>query len=307
MAQTVLITGGSRGIGAACVRTFAENGWNIAFTYSKSREAADRLAGETGALALLADQQDTAAVELAAAEVKARFGTIDAVVCNAGIAEQKLFQNITDADWMRMLDVNLMGTVRTIRAVLPEMLHNHKGSIVTVSSMWGECGASCESHYSASKAAIIGLSKSLAQELGPSNIRVNCIAPGVIDTDMNAMHSADTMQELADQTPLGRVGAAAEVADRILYLCSDQSSFITGQVLGVTGGCYEAVAKPRCGRQEERTVGRSKVVRKFPYGNFLPPKVKKSCAILARLLGRAAPIHAPAFLEFALQILLNAR
>ena len=102
--------------------------------------------------------------------------------------------------------------------------------------MWGECGASCESHYSASKAAIIGLSKSLAQELGPSNIRVNCIAPGVIDTDMNAMHSADTMHELADQTPLGRVGAAAEVADSILYLCSDKSSFITGQVLGVTGG-----------------------------------------------------------------------
>lgn len=167
MAQTVLITGGSRGIGAACVRTFAENGWNTAFTYSKSREAADRLAGETGALALLADQQDTAAVELAAAEVKARFGTIDAVVCNAGIAEQKLFQNITDADWMRMLDVNLMGTVRTIRAVLPEMLHNHKGSIVTVSSMWGECGASCESHYSASKAAIIGLSKSLAPGAWP--------------------------------------------------------------------------------------------------------------------------------------------
>lgn len=236
MAQTVLITGGSRGIGAACVRVFAANGWNTAFTYSKSREAADRLADETGALALRADQQDTAAVELAAAEVKARFGAIDAVVCNAGIAEQKLFQNITDADWLRMLDVNLMGTVRTIRAVLPEMLHNHKGSIVTVSSMWGECGASCESHYSASKAAIIGLSKSLAQELGPSNIRVNCVAPGVIDTDMNAMHSEDTMHELADQTPLGRVGAAAEVADSILYLCSDKSSFITGQVLGVTGG-----------------------------------------------------------------------
>lgn len=181
MAQTVLITGGSRGIGAACVRVFAENGWNTAFTYSKSREAADRLAGETGALALSADQQDTAAVELAVAEGKARFGTIDAVVCNAGIAEQKLFQNITDADWMHMLDVNLMGTVRTIRAVLPEMLHNHKGSIVTVSSMWGECGASCESHYSASKAAIIGLSKSLAQELGPSNIRVNCIALAMIE------------------------------------------------------------------------------------------------------------------------------
>ena len=236
MTQTVLITGGSRGIGAACVRAFAADGWHTAFTYRSSREAAEQLAGETGALALAADQQDTVAVELAVAEVKARFGGIDAVVCNAGIAEQKLFQNITDADWMHMLDVNLMGAVRTIRAVLPELLHNKRGSIVTVSSMWGESGASCESHYAASKAAVIGLSRSLAQELGPSNIRVNCVAPGVIDTDMNAMHSADTMQELADQTPLGRVGAAAEVADSILYLCSDKASFITGQVLGVTGG-----------------------------------------------------------------------
>ena len=172
----------------------------------------------------------------AAAEVKARFGTIDAVVCNAGIADQKLFQNITDADWMRMLDVNLMGTVRTIRAVLPEMLHNHKGSIVTVSSMWGECGASCESHYAASKAALIGLSKSLALELGPSGIRVNCVAPGVIGTDMNAMHGGDVMQSLADETPLERIGRADEVADSILYLCSEKASFVTGQVLGVTGG-----------------------------------------------------------------------
>ena len=236
MTQTVLITGGSRGIGAACVRAFAADGWHTAFIYRSSREAAEQLAGETGALALAADQQDTVAVELAVAEVKARFGGIDAVVCNAGIAEQKLFQNITDADWMHMLDVNLMGAVRTIRAVLPELLHNKRGSIVTVSSMWGESGASCESHYAASKAAVIGLSRSLAQELGPSNIRVNCVAPGVLDTDMNAMHSADTMQELADQTPLGRVGAAAEVADSILYLCSDKASFITGQVLGVTGG-----------------------------------------------------------------------
>ena len=234
MAQTVLITGGSRGIGAACVRVFAENGWNTAFTYSKSREAADRLAGETGALALSADQQDTAAVELAVAEGKARFGTIDAVVCNAGIAEQKLFQNITDADWMRMLDVNLMGTVRTIRAVLPEMLHNHKGSIVTVSSMWGECGASCESHYSASKAAIMGLSKSLAQELGPSGIRVNAVAPGVIRTDMCASVDPAVMEDLRQQTPIGRLGTPEDIAQAMLYLAD--APFLTGQTLPLNGG-----------------------------------------------------------------------
>ena len=148
MAQTVLITGGSRGIGAACVRTFAENGWNTAFTYSKSREAADRLAEETGALALLADQQDTAAVELAVAEGKARFGTIDAVVCNAGIAEQKLFQNITDADWMRMLDVNLMGTrcARFAPCCLKCCTTTREASL-RCRPCGGECGASCESHY----------------------------------------------------------------------------------------------------------------------------------------------------------------
>ena len=243
MMRNVFLTGGSRGIGAAAVLALARAGYNVAFTYHAHPEAAEAVAAQARALSpagtflpICADAGDSAQVCAAVAQAEEALGSLQVLVCNAGIAEQKLFQNITDADWMRMLDVNLMGTVRTIRAVLPEMLHNHKGSIVTVSSMWGECGASCESHYSASKAAIIGLSKSLAQELGPSNIRVNCIAPGVIDTDMNAMHSADTMQELADQTPLGRVGAAAEVADSILYLCSDKSSFITGQVLGVTGG-----------------------------------------------------------------------
>ena len=155
---------------------------------------------------------------------------------NAGIAEQKQFQDITDADWQRMLDVNLMGAVRTIRACLPDMLHRKRGSIVTVSSVWGQAGASCESHYAASKAGLIGLTKSLALELGPSGIRVNCVAPGVINTDMNAMHSADTMRQLAEETPLGRIGTAAEVADSILYLCSERASFVTGQVLGVTGG-----------------------------------------------------------------------
>ena len=236
MAQTVFITGGSRGIGAACVRAFAAAGWQVAFTYRVSRETAGALADETGALALCADLHEEAAIHRAAAEARGYFGAPDAVVCNAGIAEQKLFQDITDADWHHMLDVNLFGAVRTIRALLPDLLHRKSGSIVTVSSVWGQVGASCESHYAASKAALIGLSKSLAQELGPSGIRVNCVAPGVIDTEMNAMHSGETMRELAGQTPLGRIGTAAEVADSVLYLCSERASFITGQVLGVTGG-----------------------------------------------------------------------
>ena len=236
MPETVFIPGGARGIGAACVRTFAEAGWNVAFTYRANRELAGALAEETGALPLSADQHESMAVGRAAGGALGHFGAIDAVVCNAGIAEQKMFQDITDDDWQRMLDINLMGTVRTIRACLPGMLHRKHGSIVTVSSVWGQAGASCESHYAASKAALIGLTKSLALELGPSGIRVNCVAPGVIDTDMNAMHSRETMQELAAETPLGRIGTAGEVADSILYLCSEHASFITGQVLGVNGG-----------------------------------------------------------------------
>ena len=236
MAQTVFITGGSRGIGAACVRAFAAAGWNVAFTYRENRALAGALAEQTGALALSADLHEGMAVSRAVGEARGHFGALDAVVCNAGIAEQKLFQDITDEDWQHMLDVNLMGAVRTIRACLPDLLHRKRGSIVTVSSIWGQSGASCESHYAASKAALIGLTRALALELGPSGIRVNCVAPGVIDTDMNAMHNEETMQELAAETPLGRIGTAAEVADSILYLCTERASFITGQVLGVTGG-----------------------------------------------------------------------
>lgn len=236
MRQTVFITGGSRGIGAACVRAFAAAGWSVAFTYRENRVLAGSLAEQTGALALCADLYDDKAVSRAIGEARGHFGAVDAVVCNAGIAEQKLFQDITDEAWQRMLDVNLMGAVRTIRACLPDLLRRKRGSIVTVSSVWGQSGASCESHYAASKAALIGLSKSLALELGPSGIRVNCVAPGVIDTEMNAMHSEETMRELADETPLGRIGTATEVADSILYLCSERASFITGQVLGVNGG-----------------------------------------------------------------------
>ncbi len=233
---SVFITGGSRGIGAACVRAFAEAERPVSFTYSSSKDKAEALAAETGALALCADSADRDAVEAAVKTARESLGAIDTVVCNAGIAQQKLFQDITDDEWLTMLNVNLMGAVRTIRAALPDMLHRQKGSIVIISSMWGERGASCESHYAVSKAALIGLSKSLALELGPSGIRVNCVAPGVIDTDMNAMHGEDVMQSLAGETPLERIGRASEVADSILYLCSEKASFVTGQVLGVTGG-----------------------------------------------------------------------
>lgn len=236
MTKTVWITGGSRGIGAACVRAFAEAGWQVAFTYRSSEERAVALSAETGAFALRADAADEDAMRAAYAALCAQLGAPEALVCNAGIAQQGLFQELTDADWRQMLEVNLMGAVRAVRMALPAMLHQKHGSIVTVSSVWGQHGASCESHYATSKAALIGLTKSLALELGPSGIRVNCVAPGVIDTEMNAMHSEQTLQELAAETPLCRIGTAEEVGDSVLYLCSARASFITGQVLGVTGG-----------------------------------------------------------------------
>lgn len=232
---SVFITGGSRGIGAACVRAFAEAGRPAAFTYSARRDKAEALAAETGALALCADSADRDAVENAVKTARESLGAIDTVVCNAGIAQQKLFQDITDDEWLTMLNVNLMGAVRTIRAALPDMLHRQKGSIVIVSSMWGERGASCESHYAASKAALIGLSKSLALELGPSGIRVNCVAPGVIDTDMVQVLGPEVLHDLAEQTPLGRLGTPQDIANAVAFLVSEKASFITGQVLTVDG------------------------------------------------------------------------
>ena len=229
MSQVCVITGGTSGIGRCTAQAMLARGYTV---YELSRRAE----GVAGMQHIVADVTKEETLAAAVAQILQREDHIDVLINNAGIADYDLINVITPARWRRLFAVNVDGAFYCIRAALPHMLQQQSGCIINVSSMWGQVGASCEAAYSATKGAILALTKALAQELGPSNIRVNCIAPGVIDTDMNAMHSADTMQELANQTPLGRVGAAAEVADSILYLCSDKSSFITGQVLGVTGG-----------------------------------------------------------------------
>jgi len=239
--KSVWITGGSRGIGAAAVREFARAGWRTAFSWRSSEAAAQALVRELAAegcavLAVRGDMRRRSEVHECARQIRAAFGRIDALACNAGAAQQKLFQDITDEDWDFLFDSNLKSTFYAVQAVLPDFFAVQGGAIVTVSSVWGVTGASCESHYAASKAALIGLTKSLALELGPSGIRVNCVAPGVIDTDMNRIHSAETLQALAEETPLGRLGTPEEAAKAIRFLASPESAFITGQVLGVTGG-----------------------------------------------------------------------
>lgn len=239
--MTVWITGGSRGIGAATVRTFAQAGWRVAFSYLASAEAAAALVSELSAqgyevLAVHADMTQRDAVTRCAAAIKKQLGPVDALVCNAGIAQQKMFCDLTDNDWDSMFDGNVKSVFYAVQSVLADMVHRKKGSIVTTSSIWGVTGASCESHYAASKAAVIGLTRSLAQELGRAGIRVNCIAPGVIDTQMNGAHSADTLAMLAEETSLGRIGTPDEVARATLFLCTKDASFITGQILGVSGG-----------------------------------------------------------------------
>ena len=241
MNKSVLITGATRGIGRACALKFAKKGWNVAASYAKSHEAAQQLEQEMTALGVKcrcfqADVSDRDAVHRMVLLAQAEFGTLDAVVCNAGISQQKLFSDITEEDWDMMFDVNVKGMYRVIHEVLPQLLDQQRGSIVTVSSIWGETGGSCEVHYSASKAAVIGMTKALAKELGLSGIRVNCVSPGVIDTDMNRMHGEDVLQELAEETPLGRNGQPEDVAEAVFWLASEQSRFVTGQVLGVNGG-----------------------------------------------------------------------
>ncbi len=236
--KTVLITGSSRSIGAACAEAFARDGWSPIINYNKSKEKAQYLAEKINALYGIkcniygCDISDSAAV----AEMFAEIGDVDALINNAGISQQKLFTDITDEDWKKMLGVNLDGAFYCSREALKGMIKRKSGSIINISSMWGQVGASCEVHYSAAKAGLIGLTKALAKEVAPSNIRVNCIAPGVIDTDMMKDFDSETKAQLTEETPLLRLGTPEDIAEAAVFLAGEKASFITGQVLGVNGG-----------------------------------------------------------------------
>lgn len=242
MNKVALVTGSSRGIGAATAALLARSGWDVCINYIERRDKAEELAAKLEGegcrvMVCQADVSDAEAVNAMVRKIEATFGPVTLLVNNAGIAKQIQFQDITAEYWRRIFEVNLGGCFNTIQAVLPHMLHEHAGCIINVSSIWGQHGASCESSYSATKHAIIGLSRSLAAELAPTNIRVNCVAPGVIDTDMVKVLGEETLDSLAlEVIPLGRLGSPAEIADAILYLA--RAEYVTGQVLGVDGGFF---------------------------------------------------------------------
>ncbi len=226
----VVITGGSRGIGAEAVRRFAEKGHRVSFFYCNSETAALALAEESGAKAIRCDLSDAAAT----AEAFSRLGDIDLLITCAGVAQSGLIQDLSEEDWNKIIAVNLGGVFHAVKGALPSMLRRHEGCIITVSSIWGETGASCEVAYSASKGGVIAMTKALAKELAPSGIRVNSVSPGAVKTDMLACYSEEELEAFRQETPLERLGTPKDIVDAIEYLAS--ADFVTGQILGVNGG-----------------------------------------------------------------------
>ena len=238
--KVALVTGSSRGIGRAIAAQLAREGYAVGVNYYERRDKADELVSQLTqegcrALAVQADVSKRGEVDTMVKTVEDTFGPISVLINNAGVAGQALFQDVTDELWDRYFAVNLNGARNTIQAVLPQMLHEKSGVIVNISSIWGQHGASCEVTYSCTKHALIGLTRSLALELAPSGIRVNCVAPGVIDTDMARELGGEVLDDLVEQTPLGRLGTPQDIASAVAFLASDKASFITGQVLTVDG------------------------------------------------------------------------
>ncbi len=242
MEKTVLITGASRGIGRETAIKFWREGFRVAVNYQKSANAAMELTEELNrlrpgsALAIQGDVSQKEQVLSMIAQTEDVLGPIDVLVNNAGIAQQKLFTDLTEEDWDRMFAVDVKGVFLCTQAVLPGMIRRQRGKIINISSMWGQVGASCEVHYSAAKGAVIAFTKALAQEVGPSHIQVNCVAPGVIATEMNSALPPEALDALREETPLGMIGQPSDIAEAVWFLASPQADFITGQVLAPNGG-----------------------------------------------------------------------
>ena len=228
--STVVITGGSRGIGAAAVELFASRGHRVFFLYEKNHDAAQTVAEKTGATPICCDVADGQAVKTAFDQI----GDVDILICNAGICQYGLMSMTSESQWDRIFDVNVKGIYHCVNAAMPAFLRKQSGCVITVSSMWGQVGASCEAAYSATKGAVIALTKALAKELGPSGIRVNCVAPGVILTDMCANVDPEILEEMAQESPISRNGSPMDVAKAMEYLA--EATFVTGQILSVNGG-----------------------------------------------------------------------
>ena len=237
MSKTVFISGGSRGIGAAAARLFYKNGYNVAFNYNKSEEHAAALLRELpGSIALQGDISCEESVCAMIEKTIAHFGRLDVLINNAGVSFSSLVTDISLSEWEQLFSVNVTGTFLASKYAAKHMIKNHSGKIINTSSIWGVSGASCESCYSASKGAVIAFTKALAKELGPSGITVNCVAPGLIDTDMNSGLSPEDVRSFCEDTPLGKAGRAEDVAETLLFLASEGADFITGQILGCDGG-----------------------------------------------------------------------